>query len=159
MAALHAPEEPSVRAHLSSDHVELERTLERLIEAFEVEDREGVSAAWTGFEHRLAAHFDAEEQLLIPAILPGNPRVAAAILAEHRHLRARLAEIDPGRVSLRIVRAVIDELRAHAAHEDRVLYVWADEAAPESARSSLFQAVGPLPSPDSSASGRTGVVK
>ena len=167
MTALHAPEEPSVRSHLSSDHVELERTLARLIEAVEVGDREGVSVAWTGFEDRLAAHFDAEEQFLIPAILPGNPRVAAAILAEHRHLRARLAELAAGVdlhiVSLRMVRAFIDEIRAHAAHEDRLLYRWADEAAPDSARAPLLQAIGALPSTDSSAASSsstcTGLVK
>jgi len=167
MATLDAPEEPSVRAHLSSDHAELERTLERLIEAFDVGDRERVSAEWTRFERRLAAHFDAEERFLIPAILPGNPRAAAAILAEHRHLRGRLAELATGvdlyAVSLRMVRAFIDEIRAHAAHEDRLLYRWADEAAPDSVRSPVLQALGALASTDSSAASSastcTGLVK
>jgi hypothetical protein len=92
---------------------------------------------------------------LIPPLLASNPRAAAAILAEHRHLRARFVELGTGVdlhiVNLRMVRAFVDELRAHAAHEDRMLYRWADEEAADSVRLPLIQAVGGAPSTDSSA--------
>lgn len=151
---------------MRGDHAEIESLLERVIAAFESGDRSAVSAAWMRLEGRLLAHFDAEEQHLIPMLLRAHPRAATAVLADHRHLRARLAELGAG-VNLRVVnvrtaRAFFDELRAHAAHEERALYRWADEHAPDSVRASLLQAVE-VPridsSADSSASTCTGLVK
>jgi hypothetical protein len=49
---------------------------------------------------------------------------------EHRHIRTRLSElrtaVDLHLVQLGSVRNFIDELRAHAKSEDRLLYQWAD---------------------------------
>jgi len=147
-------EEVHVRAIMMADHQELERLLDAVIQAFEGGDREAVAAIWTRFDRQLLAHFAAEERHLIPTLLSSSPRAAAAILAEHRHLRARLVELGAGVdlhiVNLRMARAFIDELRAHAAHEDRTLYRWADEQAADSIRLPLIQAVD-APSTDSSA--------
>jgi hemerythrin len=140
---------------MMADHHELERLVDAVIQAFERGEREVVAAIWTRFERQFLAHFAAEERYLIPGLLGSNPRAAAAILAEHRHLRARFIELGMGvdlhTVNLRMVRAFVDELRAHAAHEDRMLYRWADEQAADSVLVSLIQAVGGAPSTDSSA--------
>ena len=148
-------QEVHVRTIMMADHQELERLIDAVIQAFERGERETVAAIWTRFERQFLAHFAAEERFLIPPLLASNPRAAAAILAEHRHLRARFVELGTGVdlhiVNLRMVRAFVDELRAHAAHEDRMLYRWADEEAADSVRLPLIQAVGGAPSTDSSA--------
>lgn len=82
---------------------------------------------------------------MIPALLQVNEREARAISAEHRHIRARLTELGAGVdlhiVRLKTVRAFIDELRAHANHEDKMLYQWADEHLGESDRAILLRAL------------------
>jgi hemerythrin-like domain-containing protein len=134
-----------VRDGMIEDHDKLERLLDRVIEAFEDGDRERVATTWTEFDRDLQLHLAAEEQYLVPALLERNRRAAQAVLAEHQHFRARLTELGAGVdlhiVDLRVVRAFVDELRAHARHEDRVLYLGADEQMEEPDRTSLLQAV------------------
>jgi hemerythrin len=153
MAQPATQQEVHVRAVMMADHRELEGLLDAVIQAFESGDREAVAAVWTRFDRQLLAHFAAEERYLIPTLLSSSPRAAAAILAEHRHLRARLVELGAGVdlhiVNLRMARGFIDDLRAHAAHEDRTLYRWADEQAADSIRLPLIQAVDAAPSTDS----------
>jgi hypothetical protein len=67
------------------------------------------------------------------------------VLAEHEEIRARLLELGTG-VDLHIVkldaaRAFVDELRAHAEHEEKVLYHWADEHLDEAERASFLTAL------------------
>jgi hypothetical protein len=53
------------------------------------------------------------------------------------------AGVDLHAIRLDTARAFIDELRAHAKHEDRVLYSWADERVrEEDGRSLLALLVG-----------------
>lgn len=135
-----------VRDALLKDHERLERVLEQVLAAFEANDREGVATSWTRFDAQLLAHLAAEERHLIPALFRVNQRDARSLLEEHRHIRARLTELGAG-VDLHIVRlaaarAFIEELRAHARHEDSLLYRWADENVADSDRMELLQAIG-----------------
>ncbi len=134
----------TIRDHFIADHVRLETLLGKLLAAFEANDREDIQSLWTDFESSLLVHLEAEEKHLIPALLRARERDAHAILAEHRHIRGRLAELGTG-IDLHIVRcdaarAFIEELRAHARHEDS-LYQWADERLGESERASLIGAL------------------
>jgi hemerythrin-like domain-containing protein len=121
----------AVRDRFVADHRELESLFARLLTTFEASDREGITRLWTEFEDRVARHLEAEERLLIPTLFAAHPREAGAILAEHRHIRARLRDL-AGRVDLRTIEVetaygFVEELRAHARHEDNVLYRWADD--------------------------------
>lgn len=120
-----------VRDQLLADHRRLEDLFKQLLAAFAANDRERIQPLWGEFDALLTAHFEAEEKFLIPALAATNQRAASALYAEHEHLRARLIELGAG-IDLHIVRfeaahAFIDELRAHALHEDKALYRWADE--------------------------------
>jgi hemerythrin-like domain-containing protein len=134
-----------IRDHFLADHQRLEETFVRLLVAFKADDRELVRSSWTEFEAGLLAHLEAEEKLLIPALARSSERDARAIIEEHRHIRARVAELGVG-VDLHIVnldaaRAFIDELRAHASHEESLMYRWGDEHLSASERQSLFSAL------------------
>jgi hemerythrin-like domain-containing protein len=134
-----------VRERLVQDHGRLERTLEQVLAAFEANDQDSVATSWAKFDTELLAHLDAEERFLIPPLFQVNQRAARTILEEHRHIRTRLTELGAG-VDLHIVRlgaarAFIEELRAHARHEDRLLYQWADEYVGEADRGLLLNAL------------------
>jgi hemerythrin-like domain-containing protein len=144
-----------VRDRLVQDHERLERVLEQVLAAFEANDREGVATTWAKFDTELLTHLDAEETFLIPTLFRANPRAARSIMEEHRHIRSRLTELGAG-VDLHIVRlatarAFIDELRAHARHEDNLMYQWADQNVEESARGLLLQALADKTKPEAPA--------
>jgi hemerythrin superfamily protein len=119
-----------IRALFLADHRRLDDLLERLIAAFEANDREDIQALWTLFERGLLAHLEAEENVLIPALRSTNPTEADALLREHDHFRGRLAKLGAG-IDLHIVRletarAFAAELLKHADREDQILYRWSD---------------------------------
>lgn len=133
---------PSIRARFGRDHQEIEELLRELLLAFEADDRARVGMLWSLFDAQLLAHLDAEEKHLIPRLLRTNERAARSLLEEHRHIRSRLTElgtqVDLHLIRLPAARGFIDELRAHARHEDQVLYEWADAEVPEPEKPGLF---------------------
>jgi len=142
MPASHWPRQ-AVRQQLTADHERLEALFERLLAAFDDDDREACAELWTTFESDLCAHMSDEERYLIPELLRQDPPKARAILEEHKLIRHRLAELGTA-VDLHCLRrdtarAFIDELRAHARTEDRTLYAWADQHVPACDRESLFE--------------------
>lgn len=132
----------SIRDHFLADHERLQVLFERLLSAFEANDREDMSRLWTAFESGLLAHMEMEETYLIPTLQHESGR---ALLEEHGHFRTRLSELgvalDLHAIRLETARALVDELRAHARIEDELLYQWADERLGERDRASLFDAV------------------
>ena len=100
---------------------------------------------WARFERQLLAHLTLEENDLIPALMAVNRAAAQGLLNEHAHIRSRLAElgaaVDLHIVRLDVAREFIEELRAHAKHEDELLYRWADEHVDESVRRVLLRAL------------------
>jgi hemerythrin superfamily protein len=134
--------EVEVRDHLLADHERLEKLFQEVVSACEGDDRDEVAAMWTRFDRELLAHMEVEERFLIPWLLRANQRAAQSIMQEHRLIRSRLVElgacVDLHTIRLTTARAFIDELRAHAKHEDRVLYSWADEHVPAEDRRSVL---------------------
>lgn len=133
---------PEIRAAFLADHQRLNHLLEKLSSAFQVNDREDMQELWGELEAGLSAHLDAEEAVLIPALARSNRTEADALLKEHESIRGRLADLGPGVdlhvVRSEVVRAFIDELRAHAAREDRTLYAWGDAHVSPAERASLL---------------------
>ncbi len=104
---------------------EIDACLEPLMASLVADDDALAELRWIDFEAAVLAHFDAEEHLLFPSLLAKGNRAVRVFVEEHRHLRARLAELRhaANMQSLRIpaVRAFIDSLNAHARHEERAL--------------------------------------
>jgi hemerythrin len=119
-----------VRDLFLADHQRLAALLMKLIAAFEANDREDVASLWTELESGLLAHLEAEEAIMIPALVRTCARDARVILEEHRHIRSRLAElgvaVDLHTIRVDTARDFIDELRAHAENEDRLMYRWVE---------------------------------
>ena len=128
-----------------ADHRRLETLLERLLAAFEANDREDIAKLWTAFEAGLLMHLEAEEKHLIPALQKASERNARVLIQEHRHIRTRLEELGVGIdlhiVRLTVARDFIDELRAHAKNEDRMLYQWSDANLDEQQRAAVTTAL------------------
>jgi hemerythrin-like domain-containing protein len=78
----------------------------------------------------VCAHLDVEEATMIPLLSRSHPKDARAILEEHKHLRKRLRELvgaaESGALACEMLERILDELRAHAAHEERLFYSWAE---------------------------------
>jgi hemerythrin-like domain-containing protein len=133
----------SIRDQFLADHDRLETLFERLLATVECNDREDLARLWTEFESGLLAHMETEEAHMIPALERVSPRNARVIVQEHRHLRARLTELgvalDLHALRLDTARAFVDELRAHARSEDRLLYQWAEERFDQGETASLLQ--------------------
>lgn len=130
------------------DHERLEVLLGELLAAVRANDHERESRLWEECRAGLMVHLEAEETHLIPALRRMNERDARVIVQEHHHIRTRLAEIGAGMVSRSVrfdsLRDFIDELRAHAQSEDRLLYKWADTHLDEQ---QLASAIGALVMP------------
>jgi hemerythrin len=115
---------------MTRDHVQLEKLFEAVLEAFHADAREDLGRLWTALDHRLAAHFDAEERWALPAFARVDGREAAALRAEHAVIRRRLLELGVGvdlhAIHERVAQSFIDALRSHARREDALLYRWLD---------------------------------
>ena len=118
--------EGTTREHFLADHRRLDAVFVRLLDAFAADDRLAIDELWTEFETGILRHMEEEEAHLIPILLRTRERDARAFMLEHKHIRNRLAELGTSlelhTVRLDVARAFIDELRAHAAHEDATLY-------------------------------------
>ncbi len=111
----------------SLDHRALEALFAQVLEALEA-GAPDASALWMQFDQALTAHFEHEETSLLVDLLAVRPRETRVVLEEHRYLRNRLAQLRATLPAVPVdsVRTFLDELRAHGAHEERVLYRWAE---------------------------------
>ena len=138
-----------IRTRFLADHQRLETTIEQLIIALDSNDHAKASQLWTGLESGLVMHMEAEEARLIPALLIARERDTRVLVQEHRHIRARLADLGSrlalGGLRQSSLRDFVDETRAHARTEDRLLYQWADLHLDDAGRSSAIDALTATP--------------
>jgi hemerythrin-like domain-containing protein len=137
-----APTPLSIGQRLLDDHVHLATLCNQVVAAFEEGDRETCDAVFRELERDLENHLRFEERELLPRFARTHPDDAAAILAEHKRFRARLAELGVG-VDLHVtrchaVKSLVLELAEHARQEGQVLYRWADRAFDEQTGSALM---------------------
>ncbi len=120
----------TIRDHFLDDHRMLESLFAKVIDAIKCDSPKVAANGWAELERTASKHLDSEEELLIAHLLSARPRDARAILAEHHHIRGRLADLsvgfERGAIGVRTAQGFMEELRAHARHEDTVLYQWAD---------------------------------
>ncbi|HXX66150.1 MAG TPA: hemerythrin domain-containing protein [Polyangiaceae bacterium] len=116
---------PSLRDRCAASHGRIEAALSSALEAVEAGDCDRLSTLWREFAQRFTCQMQEEDDIFIPALVSGQPRDARALVEEHRHLRARVAEISVAvqreKVRPETLRALAQELRAHAAHEQVAL--------------------------------------
>lgn len=138
-----------IHSFFLADHQRLETTLEQLLAALASDDRPKASQVWTGLESGLVVHIEAEETRLIPALLIVRERDTRVLVQEHRHIRARLTDLGSrlasGSLRQNSLRDFIDEMRAHARTEDRLLYQSADLHVDDAGRASAIDALTARP--------------
>jgi polyisoprenoid-binding protein YceI len=129
--------EEAVRLLLISDHQHLEWSFEAIVKEAWRGDPADLSERWRNFERELLAHLDTEEEDLIRLFGEYQPLEARELMAEHQQIRVTATEmgIDLDLHCLRAARvqAFVDQLRAHAQREERLLYPWATQRLGEAA--------------------------
>jgi hypothetical protein len=138
-----------VRSHFLADHQSDETLLESLLAALAANDHPNASRIWKAFETGLVVHLEAEEKLLMPGLLVARERDTRVLIQEHRHIRARVTGLGNGWVlgvmSPSTLRDFMDEMRAHAKTEDRLLYQWADVHLDDAGRAAAIGALARTP--------------
>ena len=107
------------------------------------------------FDEELTVHFQAEEEVLFPAMreLSGAPPIIDQLLAEHSAIRLlinELRDIDAVSIASRI-KEFADSLEAHIRKEERELFpIYQDQASPETiarVQRAIFSRIGSAAKP------------
>jgi hemerythrin-like domain-containing protein len=130
-----------LRTLLREDHDRLDNLFEQVFSVFEADARDEAVRLWTEFERGLQAHFELEEQCILPELAKVDAAEASELIREHARLRAKLGELGIG-VDLHLTRdeAVADfiaTLRAHAGREDALMYRFAQSSLPGTTQAAL----------------------
>ena len=125
-----SPETTALAPLLLADHEMLRTRLEGLLSAFHAGPGDEAAKLWFEFDRELQAHFDLEEQYVLPDLDPVAPAEAAALREEHADLRRRLERLGTG-VDLHLTREeavaeFADALAAHTQREQVVLHAFAE---------------------------------
>lgn len=119
-----------VRARLSPGHDQMERLIEDILEVPRSE-AERLRALWLPFAAVLAAHLDEEDRHMIPPLVLVAERDARGLVLEHRHLRARIAQLDmafnAGTMTSSAMRSFAEEVLAHHRRERKLLAQYVTE--------------------------------
>jgi hypothetical protein len=136
----------SPRLLLSEHHKALDAACFALRTCAFTDDALALTVRFRDLEHAVLLHMRVEEQELLPRYAEVAPADAALILAAHEEIRGQLyrlgVETELHCIRLESIDALIAMLREHAAHEDRVVYPWAEQNLSLGSRRSLFQSVG-----------------
>lgn len=123
-------DEAGLLLRLLHDHRSVEDQLERVATAVAANEH-AAAALWAKCRDDLLGHLRFEDKWLIPLLLRASPRIARTVAAEHRHLRARVTEIQAAFSANGAERAPITsflaEVRAHDCSEEQVMYRWAEQ--------------------------------
>jgi hemerythrin-like domain-containing protein len=132
----------TLRRALSEDHRTLEASFKKLLDQAHRDDREGIASAFTAMEAGLKTHLEMEEREILPLFAQMHADDAVRIREEHGYIRRRLEDLGIA-IELHALRADMVEdfatlLRAHAAHEDKVMYEWSESALPSGEKRALL---------------------
>ncbi|HEU4726392.1 MAG TPA: hemerythrin domain-containing protein [Kofleriaceae bacterium] len=124
-----SPATHSVEDVLGAHHREIEAECFEIMSAGFADEPRDLTLRWAKVERELLEHMAAEEQLAFPDYQREDPENAQDLRDEHAVLREHALEIGIA-IQLHTIRCeqlqqFVDELRAHAAHEERSLYRWA----------------------------------
>jgi len=143
--------EEAIRAVFRQDHERLEQHFEAIVAEASSSDPSALRQAWQSFERELLHHFDDEEANILPAFALQKPTDAHALLYEHQRIRAELTtlgvDLDLHSLSADRIADFVASLRAHARHEDDLLYPWAAHRQSDAARRRAHNATSTLQTP------------
>ena len=143
--------EEAIRAVFTQDHERLERHFEAIVAEASGSDPSALRQAWQSFERELLRHFDDEEANILPAFALQKPTEARALLYEHQRIRAELTtlgvDLDLHSLSADRIADFVGNLRAHARHEDDLLYPWAAHRQSDAARRRAQKAISTFQTP------------
>ena len=129
-------------AALHLDHERLNGMFDRLRATCHAGDFRELHAVWDELERGLDAHMKAEEQQLLPLFEAHDADEARRVKDEHARVRHLLAElgvqVDLHEVRSETIDGFVAFLREHAAHEEKRLYPWANEAIPHEVRHAML---------------------
>jgi len=130
---------------LGAHHREIEAACLEIMSAGFADEARDLALRWGIVERELLEHMAAEERMVFPAYHQAAPKTAQALRDEHTSLREHALEIAVA-VQLHAVRCedlqrFVDELRAHARHEEASLYRWAEGNLDASHRHTLLALV------------------
>jgi hemerythrin superfamily protein len=115
---------------LAAEHHQIDDLCERMLAAVDVGNAARIGEQIGELARVLPQHLDHEEMHLLPDILATELRDARLLVEEHRYLRSRLASLhadgERGKLRNDELRAFVDELRAHTAHEEAMFERWAE---------------------------------
>jgi iron-sulfur cluster repair protein YtfE (RIC family) len=130
-----------LRQQMLEDHEQLSSTLGRLLAARGAPQTPDLQQLWAHFEAGLLAHFEAEEQHLLPLLVAEHGDEAVALRMEHAAFRELLAEIagaspEPNLDSPALAQ-LASRLQRHAQRENELLYAIAESIGDERLNESL----------------------
>jgi hypothetical protein len=135
----------AIRSQLAADHRVLEHLFRHLLHDLVVHNEGDLRATWCELEHRLLSHIDVEEQLLLPVFGVGHHAAAERTRAEHAQIRTLLddlgAAVELHSLHESAVLRLLQVLDAHIEREDRLIYRFACEVAPDAVQCRLAAAL------------------
>lgn len=148
----------NLRQELLDEHARLDDSLNVLACAAEGADRGETLRAWGELERDLLRHLDVEERELFPLAEPFHQEAIDSLRLEHARIRTIVAELGV-RAELHTLRKhtvdwLVEALRRHAEQEDRTLYRWVEELAPEDTRRNIVSLFARTARADLRASGK-----
>ncbi|HET7503496.1 MAG TPA: hemerythrin domain-containing protein [Kofleriaceae bacterium] len=135
----------SVEDVLGAHHREIEAECFEIMSAGFADEPRDLTMRWAKVERELLEHMAAEERLIFPAYQHADPENAQDLRDEHAVLREHALEIGIA-IQLHTIRCeqlqqFVDELRAHAVHEEASVYRWAQTHLDRSRRHTLLSLV------------------
>jgi hemerythrin-like domain-containing protein len=132
----------SLRQKLLKEHELLDESLKALVCAAEGADRGELERVWSEFETELLRHLELEERVLFPIAEPFHPEAVDSLRLEHARIRTIAVELGL-RAELHTLRKhtvdwLVEALLRHGEKEDRTLYRWVEELAPEGTRRQIM---------------------
>jgi len=116
---------------LARHHEELDRRIAVLLTKADGGDSHELWQEWNHFEHELLRHLELEEREVFPHFRRDHAEDTALLLEEHSGLRRELLALgiraDLHCLRADAVRTFVDQLHAHAAREEQLLYPWAEK--------------------------------
>jgi hypothetical protein len=114
---------------LGAHHLEIEAACLEIMSAGFADDARDLTLRWGTVERELLEHMAAEERMVFPVYQQAEPENAQDLRDEHAVLREHAFAIGVA-IQLHAIRCeqlqqFVDELRAHARHEEASLYRWA----------------------------------
>jgi hemerythrin superfamily protein len=130
---------------LGAHHREIEDECLEIMSAGFTDEPRDLTLRWRRVERELLEHMAAEERMVFPAYQRAEPENAQGLRDEHAVLRERMAELGIA-IELHTIRCeqlqqFVDELGAHARHEEASLYRWAQSHLDASHRHTLLALV------------------